>query len=189
MNILFIFIHNYHNNKKIQLQYIKDNIVPMPTNKEEQINQYIQKHTATNGISNREDIINTYMERSGLSKEVCSYIYNILILAQNGDNYSARKMIHDVLIPQLKNENIVSNVGIAFGMLTNDILLAQDEAEILAKQVMSEMVGLNEDMCEVLSEENKTVYCTNCGNKIDGTANYCNNCGNHIRKGEIEDVL
>lgn len=151
---------------------------------ENSTNRITESITQNTVVNSSESIINTYMKRSGLSKEVCTYIYNILILAQNGDNYSARKMIHDVLIPQLKSENIVSNVGIAFGMLTNDILLAQDEAEILAKQIMSEMVGLNEDNSEDVKR-----YCINCGHQLEENANFCNNCGNNIRKEGIEDVL
>lgn len=88
-----------------------------------------------------DDIIAELMHRSNLSKLICTDIYYILLDFKFSNRNTAYTKIYSNLIPHLKFENKIGNVGIAFGMLIdNDIALTQEEALNFSEMVMKEMV-------------------------------------------------
>ena len=89
-----------------------------------------------------EQIIKELVKQSGLSKDVCTDIYQILItFMQNKD--LAYKKIETSLIPDLIAENNIGNVGIAFGMLINENGLTKEESIKYSETVMQEIVRIN----------------------------------------------
>ena len=95
----------------------------------------------TSHFQDKENVIKNLMDRTGLSEIICTNCYDILLLAQYHSKEEAKKMIDDTLIPHLKQEQIMSNVGIALGMLVNDMLLTNDEAKELTVQTINEMIN------------------------------------------------
>lgn len=84
--------------------------------------------------------IKELMIKSGLTYNVCSAIYDISLDFLNCENEIAKSKIDTLLIPILKSENSLGNVGIAFGMLIGDNRLSKKEAINYSNAVISEMV-------------------------------------------------
>lgn len=84
--------------------------------------------------------IRRLMKKSGLSELICTDIYKILIDFINDNRDSAYAKIYLYLIPHLKDENVIGNVGIAFGMLIDDIALSENEALQITQKVIEEML-------------------------------------------------
>ena len=95
-----------------------------------------------NSTNNPEQTITELMKQSGLSKDICTDIYQILITFMQ-DKDLAYKKIEESLIPDLVAENNFGNVGIAFGMLINEKGLTEAESIKYSETVMQEMVKIN----------------------------------------------
>lgn len=94
-----------------------------------------------NTYDERSNIINELVTQTGLSMQICTDCYDILILAKSQQKDYAIEMIYDTLIPHLKQEEIIGNVGIALGLLINDYLLTKEEANELSMKTINEMVS------------------------------------------------
>ena len=94
-----------------------------------------------NTHTNKENIVNEIVKSSGLPYEICSDCYDIIMTAKTENKESAMQMIHEILIPHLKQQQIYTNVGIAIGMLISEELLSKEEAQSLSKEVITEMVN------------------------------------------------
>lgn len=105
------------------------------------IKEYKPLKTNQSNSDNSILYIRRLMKKSGLSELICTDIFNILIEFINNNSDTAYAKIYSDLIPHLKDENKIGNVGIAFGMLIdNDIALTQEEALNFSEMVMKEMV-------------------------------------------------
>lgn len=106
-------------------------------------NQYNNKYN-NNLTTNRLDleissIVSELSEKSGLSSELCTDIFYILVCFQENNRELAYTKI-TTLINHLKDENKIGNVSIAFGMLISNIGLTEEEANQYSTQVIDEMV-------------------------------------------------
>lgn len=100
-----------------------------------------QNNSYYSDFKTADTIIIELMRRSNLSKLICTDIYYILLDFKFNNKNSAYNKIYSTLIPHLKLENKIGNVGIAFGMLIdNDIALTQEEALNFSEKVMKEMI-------------------------------------------------
>ena len=102
--------------------------------------EYKPFETSQSNFDNSIIYIRRLMKKSELSELICTDIYNILMDFINNNTDSAYAKIYSDLIPHLKNENIIRNVGIAIGMLVDDIALSEGEALQITQKVMEEMV-------------------------------------------------
>jgi len=88
-------------------------------------------------------MINDLVGKSGLSKQICSDIYNTLIFFSAEKRETAYNYIEEKLIPNLQNENNIANVGIAFGMLITDYALSKEEADGYSVMVINKIYKEN----------------------------------------------
>ena len=97
----------------------------------------------SNGFSDAEkqEIILELMDKSNLSKEICSTIFDILVLFKANYRDYAYKKIEKDLIPLLEYEKEPSSVGIAFGMLIDQIALSKEEADAYSNKVIKNMIN------------------------------------------------
>lgn len=86
-----------------------------------------------------DEVIFDLMKKSNLPYIVCKDIFNILNSFQQKESEIAYKQINNELIPHLKTGSI-GNVGIAFGMLIDEIALTDEEAVNFSTSLMSEML-------------------------------------------------
>jgi len=96
----------------------------------------------------KDEIISEFQKESGLSREICSNIYDILILFNQFQKSTAYSVIENTLIPNLIKENNIGNVGIAFGMLINDLGLSKEEANNYSQEIIKEMLSINNSEVE-----------------------------------------
>lgn len=96
-------------------------------------------------ILNREakNVINELMKKSKLPQNICTDVYMILLQFSNNNKKNAYKYINEMLIPDLIKNNHTGDVGIAFGMLIDEIGLTQEEAINYSVEVMNMIVKKN----------------------------------------------
>ena len=96
-------------------------------------------------VLNREakNVINELMKKSQLPQNICTDIYMILLQFSNNNKKNAYEYINEMLIPDLIKNNHTGDVGIAFGMLIDEIGLTQEEAKNYSVEVMNMMVKKN----------------------------------------------
>lgn len=96
-------------------------------------------------VLNREakNVINELMKKSQLPQNICTDIYMILLQFSNNNKKNAYEYINEMLIPDLIKNNHTGDVGISFGMLIDEIGLAQEEAKNYSVEVMNMMVKKN----------------------------------------------
>lgn len=96
-------------------------------------------------VLNREakNAINELMKKSQLPQNICTDVYMILLQFSNNNKKNAYKYINEMLIPDLIKNNHAGDVGIAFGMLIDEIGLTQEEAKNYSVEVMNMMVKKN----------------------------------------------
>lgn len=96
-------------------------------------------------VLNREakNTINELMKKSQLPQNICTDVYMILLQFSNNNKKNADKYINEMLIPDLIKNNHAGDVGIAFGMLIDEIGLTQEEAKNYSVEVMNMMVKKN----------------------------------------------
>lgn len=96
--------------------------------------------TNTNSISNSEEIIQELMTKSGLSRQLCTDVYDILFCFLYDNKELAYSKIDNQLIPHLKETNDVRSVGIAFGMLIDDNALNAEESKCFSEKLIKELI-------------------------------------------------
>ena len=89
------------------------------------------------------NVINELMKKSQLPQNICTDVYMILLQFSNNNKKNAYKYINEMLIPDLIKNNHTGDVGIAFGMLIDEIGLTQEEAINYSVEVMNMMVKKN----------------------------------------------
>lgn len=89
----------------------------------------------------KQEIIRELMDKSNLSKEICSTVFDILVLFKANYRDYAYKKIEKELIPLLEHEKSPSNVGVAFGMLIDQIALSKEEADTYSNKVIENMIN------------------------------------------------
>lgn len=89
------------------------------------------------------NVINELMKKSQLPQNICTDVYMILLQFSNNNKKNAYEYINEMLIPDLIKNNHTGDVGIAFGMLINEIGLTQKEAKDYSVEVMNMMVKKN----------------------------------------------
>lgn len=96
-------------------------------------------------VLNREakNVINELMKKSQLPQNICTDVYMILLQFSNNNKKNAYEYINEMLIPDLIKNNHTGDVGIAFGMLIDEIGLTQEEAKNYSVEVMNMMVKKN----------------------------------------------
>lgn len=96
-------------------------------------------------VLNREakNVINELMKKSQLPQNICTDVYMILLHFSNNNKKNAYEYINEMLIPDLIKNNHTGDVGIAFGMLIDEIGLTQEEAKNYSVEVMNMMVKKN----------------------------------------------
>lgn len=96
-------------------------------------------------VLNREakNVINELMKKSQLPQNICTDVYMILLQFSNNNKKNAYKYINEMLIPALIKNNHTGDVGIAFGMLIDEIGLTQEEATNYSVEVMNMIVKKN----------------------------------------------
>lgn len=104
------------------------------------IKEYKPLKTNQSNFDNSIIYIRRLMKKSGLSELICTDIFNILIEFINNNSDNAYAKIYSDLIPHLKEENILKNVGIAIGMLVDDIALSENEALQITQKIIEEML-------------------------------------------------
>lgn len=104
------------------------------------IKEYKPLKTNQSNFDNSIIYIRRLMKKSGLSELICTDIFNILIEFINNNSDTAYAKIYSDLIPHLKEENILKNVGIAIGMLVDDIALSENEALQITQKIIEEML-------------------------------------------------
>lgn len=115
-------------------------------------------------------IINELSKKSGLSKTICTDVYNILNYFIANNSELAYEEIN-TLISHLKHENKIGNVGIAFGMLISNPGLSKDEANDFSAKVITSMIKQNKvqcDVCEEYFDESEIIrgMCPSCYTEI-----------------------
>ena len=96
-------------------------------------------------VLNREakNVINELMKKSQLPQNICTDVYMILLQFSNNNKKNAYEYINEMLIPDLIKNNHTGDVGIAFGMLIDEIGLTQEEATNYSVEVMNMIVKKN----------------------------------------------
>ncbi len=89
------------------------------------------------------NVINELMKKSQLPQNICTDVYMILLQFSNNNKKNAYEYINEMLIPDLIKNNHTGDVGIAFGMLIDEIGLTQKEAKDYSVEVMNMMVKKN----------------------------------------------
>lgn len=105
-----------------------------------------EKTAFDNVFQNKDSTISELMIRSKLSKEICIDIYNILTDFKLSRRETAFNKIQNNLIPDLKKDGNMGNVGIAFGMLIDDIALTKEEANYYSTKVIEEILNTKDTM-------------------------------------------
>ena len=100
------------------------------------IKEYKTLKTNQSNFDNSIIYIRRLMKKSGLSELICTDIFNILIEFINNNSDNAYAKIYSDLIPHLKEENILKNVGIATFKIKNQ----DDFLEELQKRMSAEIV-------------------------------------------------
>lgn len=95
-------------------------------------------------LNNPEDIVPELMKRSGLSEQICTDCATIGYISLSDGKNKAMELVYSTLIPHLKEEGNIYNVGVAFGMLINEHFLTEQESLAFSKKIMMEMANLTE---------------------------------------------
>lgn len=95
----------------------------------------------TTSTVDSKDVIYELMNKSGMSEQICTDIYTILTYYTENQKDIAENHIQTKLIPHLKEEMDITNVGLAFGMLIDDIALSKEDAQRYSEEVIIEIVG------------------------------------------------
>lgn len=104
----------------------------------------IANFNTSSNIVSQKDFVNIFSEKTGLPQNICIDIYYITLNFNNKDKDLAYNLIESKLIPDLKQNNSIAQVGIAFGTLIQENLcLTKEEADNYSKKVIYEMVNLN----------------------------------------------
>ena len=85
-------------------------------------------------------IIQELMKKSGLSEQLCTDIFEILICFSYNDKELAHSKINTQLIPHLKDTNDIGIIGIAFGMLIGENALTQEESTRYSSHLIEELI-------------------------------------------------
>ena len=108
------------------------------------VNNAIQK--SDNEIDKSEEIIEELMTKSGLSKQICTDVYQILTCFLYNDSQLAYDKIDNLLIPHLEESNNIGNVGIAFGMLIGENALSKEESTAYSSKVIETLIEKEQDI-------------------------------------------
>lgn len=87
-----------------------------------------------------DSVIFDLMKESNLSYKICKDICKIVIEFKNGNIEDGYTNINSQLIPDLKEEGNITNVGIAFGMLIDDVALSKEESTEYSQKVIKEIL-------------------------------------------------
>lgn len=90
--------------------------------------------------NDNEEIIQELMIRSGLPKQICTDVFEILVCFNYKDKDLAHSKINTQLIPHLKELNDIGSIGIAFGMLVGENALTNEESTNYSSKLIEELV-------------------------------------------------
>lgn len=90
--------------------------------------------------NNNEKIIQELMTRSGLPRQICTDIFEILVCFTYNDKDLAHSKISTQLIPHLKELNDIGSIGVAFGMLVGENALTSEESTNYSSKLIEELV-------------------------------------------------
>ncbi len=93
---------------------------------------------STDSRSNK--IIQELIKKSGLSEQLCTDIFEILVCFSYNDKELAHSKINTQLIPHLKDTNDIGIIGIAFGMLIGENALTQEESTRYSSHLIEELI-------------------------------------------------
>lgn len=91
-------------------------------------------------INDNEKIIQELMIKSGLPKQICTDVFEILVCFTYNDKELAHSKINTQLIPDLKELNDIGCIGIAFGMLIGENALTNEESTNYSSKLIKELV-------------------------------------------------
>lgn len=93
-----------------------------------------------NNIDNSKEIIQELIDKSGLSKQLCTDVFEILVCFSYNDKELAYSKIDTQLIPHLKETANLSDIGIAFGMLIDENALSEEESRNYSSKLIENLV-------------------------------------------------
>ena len=104
---------------------------------------YLNKKQSNEKTNNSEETIQEFMAKSGLSKIICTDIFEILVCFSYENKDLAYSKIDNQLIPHLKESADIGSIGVAFGMLIDKSALSEEESQNYSSKLIEELI-LNE---------------------------------------------
>lgn len=90
--------------------------------------------------NNKEKIIQDLMTKSGLSEQICTDVFEILVCFAYNDKELAYSKINNQLVPHLRETQDIGSIGVAFGMLINEKALTQEESTQYSSKLIEELI-------------------------------------------------
>lgn len=90
--------------------------------------------------SEQSKIIQELVDKSGLSYELCTDVFEILVCFLYNDKKLAYSKIEEQLIPHLKKNPNIGDIGIAFGMLIAENALSEEESKKYSSRLIEELM-------------------------------------------------